>query len=74
MTNLPWSEKLNMFQVHPDAATCDDVARMAEECQQFKTAIKSILSASETMSSIEFYRWIDENRKRLNAVCGGEYA
>ncbi len=28
---LPWSERINMLAVHPDAANRDDVARMASE-------------------------------------------
>ena len=30
MPELPWSEKLNLFQIHPEAATLDDIATMAE--------------------------------------------
>lgn len=33
MTQLPWSERINMLSIHPDAATRDDVARMAAELQ-----------------------------------------
>lgn len=31
ITDLPWIERLNMLSVNPDAATRDDVARMAAE-------------------------------------------
>lgn len=31
MPGLPWSERINMFQINPDAATRDDIARLAEE-------------------------------------------
>lgn len=32
--NLPWSERVNMLSVNPDAATRDDVAKMAAELQE----------------------------------------
>lgn len=31
---LPWSERVNMLSINPDAATRDDVARMASELSE----------------------------------------
>jgi hypothetical protein len=31
---LPWSERVNMLSINPDAATRDDVARMAGELSE----------------------------------------
>lgn len=30
-SKLPWMEKVAMFSINPDAATRDDIARMAAE-------------------------------------------
>ena len=32
---LPWPERVRMLSVHPDAATRDDIARMATELSDF---------------------------------------
>jgi hypothetical protein len=36
MQELPWSERVNMLSINPDAATRDDVARMAAELSEAK--------------------------------------
>lgn len=36
---LPWSERVTMLSIHPDAATRDDVARLASELTDAKMQI-----------------------------------
>ena len=43
-SELPWPERVNMLSVHPDAATRDDIARMAAE-------LSEVLKEVERMSS-----------------------
>lgn len=31
MSDLPWNERVNMLSIHPDAATREDVAKLAAE-------------------------------------------
>jgi hypothetical protein len=38
MLKLPWSERVNMLSINPDAATRDDIARMAAELSEVKLA------------------------------------
>lgn len=35
MNELPWDEKLSLFQINPAAASLDDIARMAMELHDF---------------------------------------
>lgn len=32
MSELPWPERVNILSINPDAASRDDVARLASEC------------------------------------------
>ncbi len=34
MSNLPWSEKVNMLSINPDAASREDIAKMAAELSE----------------------------------------
>jgi hypothetical protein len=34
MNNLPWSEKVNMLSINPDAASREDIAKMAAELSE----------------------------------------
>ena len=36
---LPWEEKIVLFQIHPDAASRRDIARLAEELMYAKRRI-----------------------------------
>jgi hypothetical protein len=35
MTTLPWSERVNMLSINPDAATREDISKMASELSEY---------------------------------------
>ena len=35
MSKLPWDERITMLSINPDAATREDIARMAAELMEF---------------------------------------
>ena len=34
MSNLPWSERVNMLSIHPHAATIEDIAKLAADASE----------------------------------------
>jgi hypothetical protein len=50
---LPWIERLPMTSINPDAATRDDVARMAAELMECRKVILDLRAKiSESVSSL----------------------
>jgi hypothetical protein len=41
--DLPWDERITMLSIHPDAASRDDVARLASELMEARRMITEIL-------------------------------
>ncbi len=51
---LPWNERINTFQINPDAATRDDIARMATELTEWHILIaecEELFGCEETATS-----------------------
>ena len=53
---LPWSERVPMLSVNPDAATRDDVARLAAELME---ARHELLRLSEIVSDEAMFQAIE---------------
>lgn len=44
---IPWREKVPIFSINPDAASRDDIARMASELMEAKQEISRLLKEKE---------------------------
>ena len=42
MSKLPWEERVTMLQINPDAASRDDVARLAEQVVAYEDSLREI--------------------------------
>ena len=52
---IPWSEKVNMLSINPDAATRDDVANMAATIQELESENTRLREALEFYAQREHY-------------------
>lgn len=65
---LPWSERVNMLSINPDAADRDDVARLASELTAANTDIErrkdyeSFLQGHDPSLPMECYAWWLKNK------------
>lgn len=67
---LPWSERVNMLSINPDAANRDDIARLASELTAANNNIErrkdyeSFLQGHDPSLPMECYTWWLENKCR----------
>lgn len=45
---LPWNERITMLSINPDAASRDDIARLATELMECRDAITEAIENCET--------------------------
>ena len=51
---IPWNEKVAMLSINPDAATRDDIARMASELMEFnQTAFEEAMRQKRIDEQLE---------------------
>ncbi len=49
MNELPWNERVPMLSIHPDAASRDDVARLAAELMEANKQVEQFNEALEML-------------------------
>jgi capsule polysaccharide export protein KpsE/RkpR len=79
--SLPWSERIPMLSIHPDAATRDEVARLAAELMDARAALaQARVAMTETVPILYalmakpegvLVGMIRETAERLQAALGG---
>jgi ribosomal protein L29 len=53
MSNLPWEERVALLSVHPDAASRDDVARLAAELMEMHAKLTPLRAQHDAYFDIE---------------------
>lgn len=59
MNNLPWSERVAMLSIHPDAASREDVARLAAELMEAKHLLAALIAEHEVLRKVRSHRRLD---------------
>lgn len=49
MSELPWSERVNMLQINPDAARIEDIARMATELSDHQREVEELKAEGQSI-------------------------
>ena len=63
MSKLPWNERVPMLSINPDAATRDDVARLAAELMDALAKLEAMERAAQTLA-LDLAGQIDTTEKR----------
>ena len=67
MRKLPWSERVTMLSINPEAATIEDIAQMAADLTEMK------MERFQTMELIDHIKGLlDIEIRRLNPTPKGE--